>query len=61
MEITVYYTCLIATIDYEETFEFIGLGNTLEESKVRAQCKMKEDEYLKCVRYNLIGAHYGIL
>lgn len=62
MEVIVFFAVLFFTLgDSEETYEFIGVGNTLEEAKEHALEKRREDEYLNCVQYDLVGATYGTL
>lgn len=59
-EMVVYFAVLHFVLG-EEQVEFIGVGNSIDEAKEHALQNRAEDEYLKCVQYELVGATYGTL
>lgn len=62
MEIVIYYAVLFFTSGVDEkTYEFTGVGNSLDEAKERALANRREDEYTNCAQYKLVGATYGTL
>ena len=59
-ELVIFYCTVEARIG-ENKFQFTGVGSTVEDAHQRAIQNMKDDEYLKCVRYEITKVCYGIL
>ncbi len=59
-ELVIFYCTVEARIG-EKKFEFTGIGSTIEDAHNRAIRKLKEDEYLKCVHYQIKAIHFGIM
>jgi hypothetical protein len=59
-EIVIFYSTVEASIG-EEKFYFTGVGMSVDVAHQRAIDRMHEDEYLKCVHYQITRVCYGIL
>ena len=59
-KIVVFY-CTVETRFGEKEFNFTGVGSSVEAAYKRAIQSLKEDEYLKCVHYEVVRVCYGIL
>ncbi len=59
-EIVIFYSTVEARLG-EDTFYFTGVGLSVDVAHQRAIQNMKDDEYLKCVRYEITKVCYGIL
>jgi hypothetical protein len=59
-EIVIFYSTVEARLG-EDTFYFTGVGSNVDVAHQRAIQNMKDDEYLKCVRYEITKVCYGIL
>ena len=57
----VIFSVVLEVLLEEETFYFYGVATNLQVAQERALSNMHEAEYLKCVKYNLVATHYGIL
>lgn len=59
-ELVIFYCTVEARIG-ENKFEFTGVGSTVEDAHSRAIQLMKDDEYIKCVHYQIVSVCFGIM
>jgi hypothetical protein len=58
--LVIFYSTVEARLG-EDVFYFTGVGSNVDDAHKRAIQNMKDDEYLKCVHYEISRICYGVL
>lgn len=58
--LVIYYSTVEARLG-GKSYYFTGVGNSTDDAHGRAIQLMKDDEYIKCVHYQIVSVCFGIM